>query len=188
MLGQFLRKISNLQTKSPLYKTKSCCAGISLVEILIGITILGFTTAPLFLLFLQGSGISKNESNRVQALYIAQKILSEIKAGVARTPDFTYNVQTNMPFKLTKEPDFTFSSFKGASFLQLIAGQNPPISRGNPYHKQLEKYEVNVDSETIARGQIKYTVTVKWPRKKQEGSVELAGLVDTLPNKFRQNY
>ncbi|MGM0600834.1 MAG: hypothetical protein ACQETH_13570 [Candidatus Rifleibacteriota bacterium] len=130
--------------------------------------------------------MSKHESNRVQALYIAQKVLSEIKAGVARNPNFMYNVQTNMPFKLTRERKFAFSSFKGASFLQMIASQDLPISRENSFYQQLEKYDVTVDSETIARGQIKFTVNVKWANKKKESYVELAGLVEIFPNEFRQ--
>ena len=176
----------NKNQMCPTKKTKLSrkFMGVSLLEVIIGMTILGFAISPLVMLFLQGARSSATESSRVQALFLAQKVLSEIKARIGGNPGFIYNIPINIPFKITRKDDFSFLSYKGASFLQKIYQQDLPITPANPFYEQYKKFSILIENEAVGKKQYKITVKAIWKNRGKKRQVELAGLVETIPNQF----
>jgi len=158
--------------------------GISLLEVLIGITILSFAIGPLVLLFSHANKSLKDDGKAIQALFLTEKVLSEIKAGVNRNPNFMYNVPFGTPFQIINKK--TMSRYKGnvPEFLQNIHGYGKTIDSDSPLYEQFENFWIDIQSEYAGRKQFLITVITSWKEKKKRRNIKLCGLVETTPNEF----
>lgn len=161
--------------------------GMSLLEVLIGITILGFSIGPLLMLFQQASKSLNDDGKTIQALFLTEKILSEIKAGVNRDNNFLYNVPFRRQFQIIKKKNMAIYQNSVPEFLQNIHGYGKSIDTDSQFYNQYEKFWIIIRREVAGQKQNIITVNTSWKEKKTMRNIKLSGLVETTPNKFSVN-
>lgn len=158
--------------------------GMSLLEVLIGMTILGFAIGPLFMLFQQASKSLNDDGKMIQALFLSEKILTEIKAGVNRNSKFLYNVPFSRQFQIIKKQHISRFEKTVPEFLQNIHGYGKAIDSESLFYDQYKDFWIDIQNEAVGKKQYLITVNTTWKEKETIKNVNLSGLVELIPNKF----
>ena len=128
-----------------------------------------------------------DDGKSIQALFLTEKVLAEIKAGARRNPSFMYNVPFGYPFQTVNKK--SVSRYKGnvPEFLQNIHGYGKTIDPDSPLYNEFENFWIDIQSEFAGKKQFLITVNTSWKEKKKTRNVKLAGLVETTPDEFDEN-
>lgn len=178
--------IFQLASKSSI-KKQTPNQGMSLLEVLIGVTILSFAMGPLFLLFSHAGKSLKNDGKSIQALFLTEKVLAEVKAGVRRNPQFLCNVPLGSLFQIVNKKSMSIYKGNVPEFLQNIHGYGKTIDSDSPLYEQFKNYWIDIQSEYAGKKQYIIRVNTIWKEGKKTRNVKLFGLIETIPNEFNEN-
>lgn len=122
----------------------------------------------------------------VQALFLTEMVLTEIKAGNYRNPNFILGIPLGRAFRITCET--AKDGFHGdvPEFLRNIHGQGKPIDPQSPFYNAFQIFWITVDTEILGQKLFQVNVNTTWNEGKAERHIRLAGLIEILPNEFNE--
>ena len=156
----------------------------TLIEVLIAVSILSFAVAPLFALFTFSTRGTKKSTYKVQALFLAQKVMEEMRAQLQTSPGAIHEFAPFREWSVTRQPP-TFWVSNDTLFFDDVYGPGRPITRGSPLFKAFDRFRIRTD---VAAGAIRnlwdVAVTVRWREGKKDLEVELRTAMETCPHEF----
>jgi len=163
--------------------------GVSLVELLIAMTILSMAAAPLYLVFTNAAKNTGDGGRAVQATFLAQKVLEEIKASCRRNSHTLGELPALGEFRVVQ--DSSISIFETIpECIRSIHGEGRPIGPGSPFHDSYQNFLVRLRiDDGMNRGlggkyRFWMVVEVFWKDNGKDRQVRLKGLVETFPDEF----